>query len=190
MKSPRRLFMAIAVLGGFPFSAGGEPLELTGYISSEAGTKFLLTDLNDGARSGWLNVGGSFRGFTLAGFDPEHRFISVTKGSETTRLVLKESKTGDVAAALQADKTISISDDGDFFLGDFAVDPGTLAAVLRSVIRAQPKGLVQLRLRWTNPMPATTQSARIGNLKEVIESVRELASEGWRLQMELPRNPK
>lgn len=163
-------------------------MEFTSYVSSETGPRFLLTDLGDGSRSGWLGIGGSFRGYTLARFDLEDKSVSMRKEAETLQLALKQSKTGNVAAVFLEDKTISVSDDLDFFIGDLAVDANTLTELIRVVIRAQPEGPVELELRWTNPGASNMRLIAKNRMAadKLNPVLKGLGEEGRRLQVRLP----
>jgi hypothetical protein len=191
MQFARKFAMLITALFGFVVSFRGEPLEFSGYLKSEAGSRILITDLGDGIRSGWLNIGGSFRGFTLINFDPEHGFVSLTKETQTLQLPLKESKTGDVMGILLRDKTISASDDGELFIGDFAVDLGTLTELLRQLAETQPEDVIRLTVQWTSPATPLTAEllrARMARLEQVVKNLGDLRESGKRpfLQIKLP----
>jgi len=68
------------------------PFEFAGYVSVANKRLLRLTDLADGSSSGWLEIGQSFRGYTLVTFDEKKDVLTLKNDSEILLLSLKEAK--------------------------------------------------------------------------------------------------
>lgn len=92
MKNKTPFVVLLVVL----FSSGlrGE-LEFSAFVVLPKSELFVLRDLEQDQTSGLLNLGQSFRGYTLISFDSKREVITVEKDGNTTEIRLKDSKVKD-----------------------------------------------------------------------------------------------
>src|SRR4051812_6729129 len=99
------------VLLSFTTRVWSATLEFSGYLQTDAGTKFVVTETETARSSGWLTIGQAFNGYTILGFDPKREVLSVRNETSTLQLPLKVARVNaakepamDVAAELAAAK--------------------------------------------------------------------------------------
>jgi hypothetical protein len=67
-------------------------LEFSGYLASNGERRFLVTELDRGQTSGWLRIGDSFEGHTVARFEAQDEVLVVEHAGTSLRLPLKASR--------------------------------------------------------------------------------------------------
>jgi hypothetical protein len=65
------------------------PFEFSAYSIAEGAPRVVITDLADHKSSGWLPIGDSFRGYTVAALDPKTESLTLKRDAESIRLFLK-----------------------------------------------------------------------------------------------------
>ena len=123
-RSPFVLFLLVVL-----FSSGlrGE-LEFSAFVVLPKSELFVLRDLEQDQSSGFLNLGQSFRGYTLKSFDKNREVITVQKDGRDVEIRLKESKIKDGKLIVEGTVTVLNGQKVEgvrvsFFIGEESVIP-------------------------------------------------------------------
>jgi hypothetical protein len=87
-----KTYLAIFLLAALGLRA---EIEFSGFFTTSSKALFSLTETNTRRSSGWLEVGQSFGGCTVLGFDPEHEIISLKQGERLLKIPIRSSKVKD-----------------------------------------------------------------------------------------------
>jgi hypothetical protein len=84
--------LALFIEASLCASAAEVSLEFSALISSQGRVQFMLTERTSGQRSGWLNEGDAFRGYTVSGFNAKDETLRLKKAETEFTLPLKSGK--------------------------------------------------------------------------------------------------
>lgn len=86
LRRPAILVALMCALACVPLRA---EVELSGYLKTGEQTKVILRDPAADKTSSWLNIGDTFQGYTIMGFDPAHETVALEKSGEQRHVGMK-----------------------------------------------------------------------------------------------------
>lgn len=79
------LLLMLALIGSLATEVRAA-VELSAFLAVSGQPKFVITDLEENAKSGWLGLGQSFHGYDLVAYDARREVLTVRKNQRTYEL--------------------------------------------------------------------------------------------------------
>lgn len=132
----RSVFLAVLIAGTIGFARAS--LEFSGYLISNSGKQFYLTDLDTGSKSPWLAIGDSFLGHVVVKFDEAEETLTLDQKGKPVVLRLKFSHVTDGRGETSAKLMIRVivSEEGAFLLEGKSVDQLGLLSYFEELVRS------------------------------------------------------